>query len=291
MKKMIIEARINEYAMREGNPHVPWTAEEIAETAARCREEGASVLHFHARQADGSPDNSPEGYATIIRKVREKCDILINPTLGYTSNANDPQGRVGNIRQLGEDRETKPDLLPIMPGSVNLEQYDKKQNRFVQADLVYQNTTAAVEFYAGELREAGIKPQMVCWDVGFLRRAGLFLEMGLIDEPAYILFHLTDGKYHTGHPGTPAGVEAFLSFLPEGRRCEWTTNCLDGNVIKLVPFVARRGGHVSIGIGDYPYKELGQPTNEELIRMTVDIAKANGREIATPGDAREMLGF
>ena len=55
-KKMIIEARINEYAMREENRHVPWTPDEIAETAARCRQAGASIVHFHARKPDGSPE-------------------------------------------------------------------------------------------------------------------------------------------------------------------------------------------------------------------------------------------
>ena len=82
MKKMILEARTNEYAMRDENPHVPWTSDEIAESAARCREAGASIVHFHARKPDGSPEHSVEVYADIIRKIRAKCDIFIHPTLG-----------------------------------------------------------------------------------------------------------------------------------------------------------------------------------------------------------------
>jgi len=87
---MIIEARVNEYAMRDDNPHVPWTADEIAETAARCREAGASILHFHARAADGAPLHAVEENAKIIRKVRERCDILILPTLGFVASDDDP---------------------------------------------------------------------------------------------------------------------------------------------------------------------------------------------------------
>ena len=72
---MIIEARVNEYAMRDQNPHVPWKAEEIADTAARCREAGASILHFHARAHDGSPLQTVDENAEIIRRVRSKCAI------------------------------------------------------------------------------------------------------------------------------------------------------------------------------------------------------------------------
>src|SRR5690242_14409387 len=91
--KMILEARINEYAMRDENPHVPWTADEIAESAARCREAGASIVHFHGRNPDGSPLHGIEPYAEIIRKIRSKCDVLIHPTLGWFSNDDDPAAR------------------------------------------------------------------------------------------------------------------------------------------------------------------------------------------------------
>ena len=100
MKKMIIEARINEYAMRDDNPHVPWTPDEIAETAARCHAEGASIVHFHARNPDGSPLHGPEIYSEIIRKIRARCDILVHPTLGWFSNDNDPAGRIDAITAL-----------------------------------------------------------------------------------------------------------------------------------------------------------------------------------------------
>jgi 3-keto-5-aminohexanoate cleavage enzyme len=291
MNKMIIEARINEYAMRDGNPHVPWTADEIAEAAVRCREAGASILHYHARKVDGSPDNSVKANAEIIRKIREKCDILIHPTLGFISNDDDPNSRIDTMLRLAEDPATKPDLAPIDTGSMNLELYYPSEKRFEFDERIYTNSTTTLQHYARELRRVGIKPQIVCWNIGFLRRADIFVEMGLIDEPTYMLFILTNGQYVTGPPGTPAGVEAFHSLMPAGRRSEWSTACMGGNLIKLAPIVAQKGGHLAIGIGDYPYKELGQPTNEDLIRMAVEIARANGREIASPQDTREMIGL
>ena len=130
LSKMIIEARINEYAMRDQNPNVPWTAEEIADTAARCREAGASILHFHARAHDGSPLRTVEENAEIIRRVRAKCDILILPTLGFFSNDEDSANRIDCMVQLAKDPLTRPDIAPIDTGSTNLESFDPATGAF-----------------------------------------------------------------------------------------------------------------------------------------------------------------
>jgi len=291
MKKMILEARINEYAMREANPHVPWTAAEIAETAARCREEGASILHFHARNPDGSPLHTAEAYADIIRQVRSKCDILIHPTLGWFSNDDDPAGRIGCVTTLATDPATKPDIAPIDTGSLNLEMYDSQTRTFSQADRVYKNRTDTLEHYARELARVGIKPALVSWAVGFTRRAAALMEMGLIAEPGYFLLNMTDGPYLTGHPGTPEGLQAHLQFLPDHLRCEWTANVVAGNLLDLAEICAKQGGHLAPGIGDYPYRELSCPSNEEVVRLAARVVRAAGRDIASPQDAREMLGF
>jgi uncharacterized protein (DUF849 family) len=291
MKRMILEARINEYAMRDENPNVPWTANEIAETAARCREEGASILHFHARNPDGSPLHSVEAYADIIRKVRSKCDILIHPTLGWFSNDDDPAGRIHCVTTLAKDPATKPDLAPIDTGSVNLETYHPETKTFFHADRVYKNRTDTLEHYARELARARIKPVLVSWSIGFTRRAAALIEMGLVAEPAYFLVNMTDGPYLTGHPGTPEGLEAHLRFLPTSRRVEWAANIVGGNLLNLAEISAKREGHLAPGIGDYPYTELGCPPNEQVVRMAAQRVRSAGREIASPQDAREMLGL
>ena len=289
MKKMILEARINEYAMRDRNPNVPWTADEIAESAARCRAEGAAIVHFHARGEDGSPLHTAEAYAEIIRKVRAKSDILVHPTLGWFSNDHDPAGRAGCVTRLALDPGTKPDIAPIDTGSTNLETYDAAARSFSHADRVYTNRTDTLQVYAREFRRSGIKPQIVCWSVGFMRRAFALMEMGLVDEPAYMLLNMTDGPYLTGHPGTPDGLDAHLRFLPPGREVEWVANVVGGNLLDLAEMAARLGGHLAPGIGDHPYTEIGCPSNEEVVRMAARTARAAGRELATPDDVRIML--
>lgn len=288
-KKMIVEARVNEYAMRDGNPHVPWTADEIAETAARCREAGASILHFHARAEDGAPLHTAERNAEIIRKVRQKCDMLILPTLGFFANDTDPNARINCILELAKDPATKPDIVPIDTGSTNLDAFDREKLSFSHSNRVYENRTNAVEHYFRSLKNAGIKPKMTCWSIGFVRRALAFMEIGLVAEPGYFLLNMTDGPYLTGHPGTLEGLDAFLPFLPKSVRHSWTANIVGGNLLDLCEGVARRGGNIAPGIGDYPYIELGCPTNEELVRRTCIIARGCGREIASPDDVREIL--
>ena len=291
MKKMILEARINEYAMRDRNPNVPWTADEIAESAARCRAEGAAIVHFHARAEDGSPLHTAEAYAEIIRKVRAKSDILVHPTLGWFSNDHDPAGRADCVTTLARDPATKPDIAPIDTGSTNLETYDAAARAFSHADRVYINRTDTLEVYAHAFRRSGIKPQLVCWSVGFMRRAFALMEMGLVDEPAYVLLNMTEGPYLTGHPGTPEGLRAHLRFLPSDRKVEWLANIVGGNLLDLAEMAARQGGHLAPGIGDYPYEEIGCPSNEEVVRSAARTAKAAGRELAKPEDVRQMLSL
>lgn len=291
MKKVILEARINEYAMRDDNPHVPWTPDELAESAARCREEGASIVHFHARNPDGSPQHSVETYAEIIRKIRSKCDILVHPTLGWFSNDGDPNARAACVTTLAQDAATKPDIAPIDTGTVNLETYDPASKTFSHSERVYTNRTDTIEHYARVFRAAGIKPVLVCWSVGFVRRAAALIEMGLVAEPAYFLLNMTDGPYLTGHPGTPEGLEAFLRFLPAKRRIEWASNVVGGNLLDLTEISAKQGGHLAPGIGDYAYRELGSPTNEEVVRMAAERVRGAGREVALPDETREMLGL
>lgn len=290
-RRMIIEARINEYTMRDNNPHVPWTPDEIAETAARCREAGASVVHFHARQDDGAPDHSLQRYADTIRKIRQKSDVLVHPTLGWFANDHDPAGRIACVTTLAKDAATRPDIAPIDTGSVNLESWDARSRSFGHADRVYLNRTDTLQHYAREFLLAGIKPQLVTWSVGFTRRACALMDQGLVHEPAYFLVNMTEGDCITGHPGTPDGLMAHLQFMPKGRRVLWSANVVGGSLLELAALAARLGGHVAPGIGDHPYKELGSPPNEDIVARVARIAREAGRETATPADAREMLGM
>ncbi|RWH44711.1 3-keto-5-aminohexanoate cleavage protein [Mesorhizobium sp.] len=288
-KKIIFEARVNEYAPRTSNPNIPYTADEIAEAAVAARSAGAAILHYHARTADGGATNTVEANAEIIRKVRAATDLLILPTLGFISNDTSAKNRIDTVVALASDPATKPDIAPIDTGSANLEIWDPESGEFGNPERLYINTTESLIHYARRLAETGVKPKLVTWSVGFTRRAMALMDAGLVKGPAYFLLHLTGGRYITGHPPTEAGLMAHLAFLPDDRPIEWTVNCLGGNLLGIASTICRLGGHMAIGIGDYPYRELGTPRNADVISRAVDIAQKVGRDPATPAEAREIL--
>jgi len=291
MSKLIIEARINEYMMREqGNMHVPYTPQEIAADALACREAGAAIVHFHARKSDGTPEHSAEVYANTIRSIRSGSDILVHPTLGYnTMDDHSGPARLKHVLELAKDPSASPHFVPLDMGSVNVDRYDPQARRFLTTDHVYANPTGDLMYFAKEVRAAGLKPYLTCFNIGFLRYANAFADMGLLDEPLYMCLVMTDSIFLGGHPASLKGLQSHLDHLPPGKRVEWTAMTYGGNLFGLVAAIISQGGHVSIGLGDHPYNELGMPTNAELIRRVVAIAHECGREVATPGEAWQIL--
>lgn len=290
MKKLIIEVRVNEYAMREGNPHVPWTAEELGRDAAAIREAGAAVVHFHAREDDGAPDHRPAAYVAAARAIRNASDLIMSPTLGQI-NVGGQIERIQHIIEMAKHPDIKPELAAIDTGSANIDRFDIATGKFLTTEKIYQNSHETLILFAKEFRALGVRPVISAWNGPFLRSAGALMQMGLIAEPAYALLVHCEGGLLGGHPATSAGLAAFRSHLPDDRRIEWTVCCKHGNLFPVAMQAIAEGGHVSIGIGDYEYPELDMPTNAGLVAEIVRMAKLIGREVATPDEARAMLGL
>ncbi|MEK9946557.1 MAG: 3-keto-5-aminohexanoate cleavage protein [Alphaproteobacteria bacterium] len=289
-KKIIIEARINEYMMRDENPHVPWTPEEIAKAAADCRAEGASIVHYHVRNPDGTPCHDPEMYNDALRRIRAACDILVHPTLGQVTIKGD-EARLRHIVETQNDPILKPDIAPIDMGSTNVDRYDPVAKSYTSDNLAYVNTIGTLQFFARRMRELGVKSELVSWTVPFTRTIEAFLDMELVDEPVYLLFSLTDSGIYGGHPGTIRGLQAHLDFLPRDRNIIWSASNKIGNLFGPAALACEQGGNIAVGLGDYAYLELGQPTNGEVIRAFAGLARAFGREPTTPAETRQLLGM
>jgi uncharacterized protein (DUF849 family) len=287
-KPLIIEARINEYAPRSENGHIPFTPEEIGDAAARACEAGASIVHFHARHANGEPDHRAETYAAAIRAIRSRCDVLVYPTLGQITAGGSDADRIAHIETLAADPATRPDIAPIDTGSTNLDRW--QDGTFGSDDKTYVNHTGTLQFFAGRLRALGVKPQFVSWAVPFTRMFEALRELGLIDAPAWICFELTDSGILGGHPGTIAGLDAHLRFLPNGP-LEWSVSNKIGNLTSQAALAIERGGHVSPGLGDYSWPELGRPDNGAVIAFIANLSRAMGREVASVAQTRELLGL
>ena len=190
-----------------------------------------------------------------------------------------------------KDPATGPHLAPADMGSLNLDIYNPQARRFDTRERVYKNATSTLIYFCETMQHAGIKPYLACWNIGFTRYAGAFIDMGIVKEPAYVGFILTDNTFLGGHPGTLKGLQAHLDFLPPAKQIVWTVVNYGGNLFSLAGAVIAMGGHVSIGVGDYTYPELGYPTNADLVRRIVEIAHDVGREIATPDEAKRILSI
>lgn len=292
MKKLIIEVRMNEAARKEANPHVPYTPDEIVADALACAEAGAAIVHFHARNADGSESNSVDDYRRIVSGIRAKSDVLIHPTLGQFFGGAGPDQRIAHIEALAEEG-LAPDMAPLDTGSNNIDMFDWQAKEFVGEGQVYVNTAANLRYMAGRLREWGVRPQLCSWSIPNLRLAGAFLAAGLVPAPAFVTLVLSGERGIMGHPATEAGLRAYLDCMPNEapeQTIEWSALCGGREIFNLLPMILREGGHVSAGLGDTTYSSLGQPSNADVVRAIAAIARDAGREIATPEEARAMLG-
>jgi 3-keto-5-aminohexanoate cleavage enzyme len=289
MDKVIIEVRINEYASRNRNPNVPFSPEELCDEALRCWRAGASIIHYHARDPKtGAPSADAAVYADTARRIRDKSDLLIMPTLGAWTLPS-PEARMSHILEMAKDPATRPDFAPIDMGTSNVDVFDTRAKRFMSDDVVYMNTTNTLQYFARTIRDAGVRPVAVLWNVSAIRVANAFVEAGLFESPVYAEVVLTESGLLAGHPGTVRGLESMIDFMPENPRFEWNVMCVGGNLLPVVGAAIERGGHIAIGLGDYPYTEFGTPRNAELVERVALMARQVGREIATPGEARRIL--
>jgi 3-keto-5-aminohexanoate cleavage enzyme len=216
--------------------------------------------------------------------------MLILPTLGAWTLPS-PEARIAHIVEMAKDPNTKPDLAPIDVGTNNVDLYDANTKRFKTDETVYLNTSKTLQYFAETINAAGVKPMQALWNVGSIRTTLAFVEMGLFQEPLYFEIALMEGGILSGHPGTVKGMEAFLDFLPSKLRCEWGVLCYGANLFPLVGAILERGGHISIGLGDYAYPELETPTNARLISRVAQMTREMGRQIATPEETRKALGL
>jgi 3-keto-5-aminohexanoate cleavage enzyme len=288
---VIIELRLNETSRREaGNPHVPYSPDEIVAQAKSAGEAGASILHWHARDPDtGDPIHTVQPYLDVIDQMRRDTDLLLHPTLGYTA-ATAVEDRVAHILAARE-RGTPVDLAPIDFGSVDVDAWDDTTQRFVPGDNTYANHRSSITQVLETFRDNDV-PGVVaaCWHPGQVRTALKFREAGLL--PTSILWEFA----FTGD-ALPAGagerdfraLEAMAAAVPDGE--PWLVLCFMGDVMPLAAQAITMGGHVAVGTGDHPFTRLGAPDNGELVRRVADLAETIGRPVASIADTRRLIGL
>jgi len=289
VRKLIIDARLNEYTGREANPNVPFSPEEIARDAEACRQAGASIVHYHARDPEtGAVSTDVDLYCETSRRVRDVCDAVILPTLGANT-FDTVDERFAHVDAMAADPATRADIVPLDLATTNLAFRDPSSGALLGDDLAYVNTLGLLKQLAERTAKVGAVPMSALWSVGSLRLMAAMLETGVLPQPHYAELSLTEGGLLAGHPGSVAGLEAYLAFWPEDLRCTWGVLCFGGSLLPVLDAIIDRGGHVAIGLGDYAYPELGTPSNADIVASVAERARSRGREVATPDELREWL--
>lgn len=288
MDKLIIEAALNENARRDRNPNIPVTPDEIARDAIACAEAGAAVVHFHAREPEtGRPRmNGTELYAEAMAKIRRQSDVLLYPTFQPGLPAKE---RWQHIFDLAENPDVRLRIGACDMGSVNFSRFDLEQRR-VAGEWMYLNPATDNEYCLERCRDLGLRPRMSVWEPGGLRTALKFREIGLLSEPLFIQFYLSD-DLPQGYPPGPRAILNYLDMTPPDVKLVWVAGSLTGDATKINALAILMGGHVRVGLGDDPDAGGGSATNADLVTRMVRLANDLGREVATPAEAREILGI
>jgi 3-keto-5-aminohexanoate cleavage enzyme len=285
MAAVIITVRMNEGAMRAANPNVPWSPEEIAVDAARCVEAGAAVVHFHGRDPiSGAADRSSDALATTVGLVGASCGAITYCNLGAGAGL-DLADRLAPLDHDGP----MPELAPVDLGSFNLDPFDRSARAFATEDGVYVNTVSTVRGMVEGIVAAGVVPVAVAWGTGSLRLLDALVLQGAWPTPVVGELVVSDVLLST-NPATPAGLGALLPFVPDVG-AGWSLMCALGSVLPLADLALEAALGISVGLGDHPHVELGAPTNAELVARAAERAIALGHRLASPDEARGLLGL
>jgi len=255
-------------------PHVPVTREQIADDAERCFRAGATVAHLHARDENGRPDWRRYAYVELIPDIRSRCPGMV---ICVTTSGRAEPDVERRAHVLGLNGDARPDMASLSLGSLN----------FLTGPSV--NSIETIEELARRMRDAGIRPELEIFDLGMAHLMHRLLDRDLIAAPMYANVLL-------GFPNSaPADARALVSLVDAMPvSTTWAAGGMGAFQQPANALAVAIGGHVRTGLEDNPYLDhvTREPaTNEALVRRAVELAAALGRRIATPDDARAMLGL
>jgi 3-keto-5-aminohexanoate cleavage enzyme len=275
-KKIIITAAVTgSRPTKEMNPSVPYSPEELVQASVESYKAGAAAVHIHVRDPQsGKPSLKLEYFERVLEGIREQCDMIVNLT---TSPLWFKGGEEEVIQQRLDRIRLKPDMASFDIGSMNL------------PDQVALNPPVAWgEVAAKCFQEMGVKPEIEVFDAGPVYQAIDLIQKGLIDGPPY--FQLCMGtKWGIG--GSPEELLFLKSRLPP--KSVWSVLGVGRDQMPMTTMAMLFGGHARVGFEDNIYVSKGvlARNNAHLVEIAVDLAVRLGREIASPAEARQILGM
>jgi len=265
---ILTAAIVGAEVMREQTPWVPYTAEEIAVEAARCRDAGAAVIHLHVREPDGRPTQARARFQDAIDAIRARTDVVVQVSTGGAVGMT-PEERV---QPLACD----PDMATLNCGTINF------------GDEIFENARPVMRRIAELIQRAGVVPELELYEVGHIDNAMALAKDGLIASPFHAQFVL-------GVPGAAGARPEVLRFLVSQLPAQstWGVAAVGRHQMPMAELAAELGGNVRVGLEDNVYLDKGvlAEGSAPLVARAAKLVSARGRTPVTPARAREILGL
>jgi 3-keto-5-aminohexanoate cleavage enzyme len=267
MQPLIITcAPVGAEVMPSQTPYLPYTPAKLAETARAIEAAGASIIHVHCRTDEGTNTHEVHRFKQAYDAIRGASNLIVQFSTG------------GAIGMMPEERasvlELRPEMATLTCGTVNF------------GDDIFENSFPIMRGILAKMHLYQVRPELEIFDKGHLANARKLAKEGLLTFPQHVDFVL----------GVPGGLEAtvqnlcdLVDDLPAG--CTWSVAGVGRQQLPMAMVAIAMGGHVRVGLEDNLYYSKGRlAKNEELVARVARIAEEAGRPVATPDEAREILG-
>ena len=257
---------------KAANPAVPISVAEQIESTHAAYEAGASICHAHVRNDDETPSSDPDKFAALQEGLRKHCpDMIIQFSTGGRSGAGEARGGMLHLR---------PDMASLSVGSNNF------------PTRVYENPPQLVDWLASEMVKYEVKPEIEAFDLSHIHKAAEMNRNGRIPGQLYIQFVMGVKN------AMPADRRVFDFYIETVKRlfgedAPWCAAGIGRNQAEVNAWAAETGGHLRTGLEDNIRldRDTLAPSNAALVERAAEIVQAHGRPVATPAQARAMLGL
>lgn len=254
---------------KEANPALPETPTEVAEAAAACEAAGASIVHLHAREDSGERAFSTERFQELTDAVRAATDdVVVQHSTGGTAAPD-------SLRAEPLRTDPAPEMASLDMGPLNRYRH-----------LTSENTRATIDALHEEMRARGIKPELEVFNGGHLNESLRIWEN--LETPPYVNLVFGGGTTTVPHPRNLVNL---VENLPDG--AEFNVLAFGPHQLPLTAVAMTLGGHVRVGLEDNLYYRKGDPaeSNAQLVERAVRVAEELERPVASPDEARDLLGL
>jgi 3-keto-5-aminohexanoate cleavage enzyme len=264
-------------ANRDQCPAIPYTPAEYAAEARRAVDEGATMIHIHARTPDGTPSYEVEDFRAITHAITAEVDVVVNFSTGAIG--------VPVEKRIAYLRELRPDVAALNMGSMNYAKYSRARRDFVFS-MVFANPFEEIVELLEAMNELGIKPEHECFDLGHVGSLEPLVHKGVLRPPLHVSCVM---GVLGGVPPTPRNLAAMVDNVPEGSH--WGLIGISREQWTLVAAALALGGSIRVGLEDNFYLPGGEMarSNGDLVARARRMAEDAGRRVATVEEARRML--